>query len=159
MIIPADIHTHCQPEVPGEAIVNCFPETFVPQLEGWYSVGIHPWYITSSTVSLAEKKRCLEELLYHPQVLAMGEAGLDKLADASLPLQREVFEYQARLAEETDKPLVIHLVKAVDDFAEKQCWQKNISDMVFTFLSEKGIRKKHCESYHLTGCFWKRMRA
>ena len=115
MIIPADIHTHCQPEVPGEAIVNCFPETFVPQLEGWYSVGIHPWYITSSTVSLAEKKRCLEELLYHPQVLAMGEAGLDKLADASLPLQREVFEYQARLAEETDKPLVIHLVKAVDE--------------------------------------------
>ena len=77
MIIPADIHTHCQPEVPGEAIVNCFPETFVPQLEGWYSVGIHPWYITTSTVSLAEKKRCLEELLYHPQVLAMGEAGLD----------------------------------------------------------------------------------
>ena len=115
MIIPADIHTHCQPEVPGEAIVNCFPETFVPQQEGWYSVGIHPWYITSSTVSLAEKKRCLEELLYHPQVLAMGEAGLDKLADASLSLQREVFEYQARLAEETDKPLVIHLVKAVDE--------------------------------------------
>lgn len=107
----------------------------------------------------------------------MGEAGLDKLADASLPLQREVFEYQARLAEETDKPLVIHLVKAVDEllklkqkirpvkpwiihgFRGKQCWQKNISDMVFTFLSEKGIRKKHCESYHLTGCFWKRMRA
>ena len=56
MIIPADIHTHCQPEVPGEAIVNCFPETFVPQQEGWYSVGIHQWYITSSTVSLAEKK-------------------------------------------------------------------------------------------------------
>lgn len=115
MIIPADIHTHCQPEVPGEAIVNCFPETFVPQQEGWYSVGIHPWYITSSTVSLAEKKRCLEELLYHPQVLAIGEAGLDKLADASLSLQIEVFEYQARLAEETDKPLVIHLVKAVDE--------------------------------------------
>ena len=34
MIIPADIHTHRQPEVPGEAIVNCFPETFVPQQEG-----------------------------------------------------------------------------------------------------------------------------
>ena len=87
MIIPADIHTHRQPEVPGEAIVNCFPETFVPQQEGWYSVGIHPWYIASSSVSLADKKRCLERLLYHPQVLAIGEVGLDKLADASLPLQ------------------------------------------------------------------------
>lgn len=115
MIIPVDIHTHHQPQVPGNAIVNCFPETFVPQVEGWYSVGIHPWYITSSTVSLHDRKRCFEELLHHPQILAIGEAGLDKLAEASLPLQIEVFEYQARLAEETDKPLVIHLVKAVDE--------------------------------------------
>ena len=115
MIIPADIHTHCQPEVPGEAIVNCFPETFVPQLEGWYSVGIHPWYIASFAASLNDSKARFEELLDHPQVLAVGEAGLDKLAEAPLTLQIEVFEYQARLAEEANKPLIIHLVKAVDE--------------------------------------------
>ena len=109
--------------------------------------------------------------MYHPQVLAMGEAGLDKLADASLSLQREVFEYQARLAEETDKPLVIHLVKAVDEllklkqkirpvkpwiihgFRGKAVLAEEYLHMVFTFLSEKGIRKKHCESYHLTAVF------
>ncbi|WP_288241115.1 TatD family hydrolase [uncultured Bacteroides sp.] len=110
MKIPADIHTHRQPQVPGEAIVNCFPETFVPQAGGWYSVGIHPWRIALSDVTAH-----FEELLRHPQVLAVGEAGLDKLVEAPLPLQIKIFEFQARLAEEIDKPLVIHLVKAVDE--------------------------------------------
>ena len=115
MIIPVDIHTHRRPQVPGTAIVNCFPESFVPQTEGWYSVGIHPWYIVSFAASLNDSKARFEELLDHPQVLAVGEAGLDKLAEAPLTLQIEVFEYQARLAEEADKPLIIHLVKAVDE--------------------------------------------
>ena len=110
MKIPVDIHTHRQPQVPGEAIVNCFPETFVPQAGGWYSVEIHPWRITLSDVTAH-----FEELLHHPQVLAVGEAGLDKLVEAPLPLQIKIFEFQARLAEEIDKPLVIHLVKAVDE--------------------------------------------
>ena len=115
MIIPVDIHTHRRPQVPGTAIVNCFPESFVPQTEGWYSVGIHPWYIASFAASLNDSKARFEELLDHPQVLAVGEAGLDKLAEAPLTLQIEVFEYQARLAEEANKPLIIHLVKAVDE--------------------------------------------
>lgn len=112
MNIPVDIHTHHQPHVPGQAIVNCFPEAFVPQAEHWYSVGIHPWHILSFPADGATR---FEELLRHPQVLAIGEAGLDKLAEAPLPLQMEVFGYQARLAEEIDKPLVIHLVKATDE--------------------------------------------
>ena len=53
----------------------------------------------------------LEELVRHPQVLAVGEAGLDKLADAPMDLQVEVFRCQACLAEEVGKPLVIHLVR------------------------------------------------
>lgn len=111
MRIPLDIHTHQQPPTPGAAIVNCFPETFVPQAECWYSVGIHPWYIASADTNRSR----FEELLRHPQVLAVGEAGLDKPAESSLPVQMEVFEYQARLAEEIEKPLIIHLVKAVDE--------------------------------------------
>lgn len=57
----------------------------------------------------------LEELVRHPQVLAVGEAGLDKLAAAPMNRQVEVFRRQARLAEEVGKPLVIHLVKATDE--------------------------------------------
>lgn len=111
MKFPIDIHTHQLPQVLGEAIVNCYPETFSPKEGGWYSVGIHPWYITT----LSDKKNHLETIVRHPQVLAVGEAGLDKLADAPMDLQLEVFEYQARLADEVGKPLVIHLVRAADE--------------------------------------------
>lgn len=122
MNIPVDIHTHRLPQVPGTAIVNGYPETFSPQSGGWYSVGIHPWHIgrsggehSGAEGTVAGRVCGLEELVRHPQVLAVGEAGLDKLADAPMDLQVEVFRRQACLAEEVGKPLVIHLVKAVDE--------------------------------------------
>ena len=40
---------------------------------------------------------------------------MDKLADTPQAVQIEVFEYQARLSMELGKPLVIHLVKAMDE--------------------------------------------
>ena len=130
MMIPADIHTHRPPRIAGEAIVNCFPEAFDPQAEGWYSVGIHPWYVASSdilnfssatlssvhdTSSTGLASADFEQLLRHPRVLAVGEVGLDKLAVSPLAQQIRAFELQALLAEEVDKPLIIHLVKAVDE--------------------------------------------
>lgn len=57
----------------------------------------------------------MTEVAHHPQVIAIGEAGLDKLTDAPLSVQLAAFEYQARLAMETGKPLIIHLVKATDE--------------------------------------------
>lgn len=113
MSILLDIHTHHLPQAPGEAVVNCYPDTFVPEPGGWYSIGIHPWHIVTS-ITRHEEKSFLS-LLNHPQVLAVGEAGLDRLADAPMSLQMEIFEWQARMAMEIDKPLIIHLVKAVDE--------------------------------------------
>ena len=45
MKFPVDIHTHRLPPVPGTAIANRYPDTFVPEAGAWYSVGIHPWHI------------------------------------------------------------------------------------------------------------------
>lgn len=117
MKIPVDIHTHQLPVVPGEAIVNCYPETFAPQEDCWYSVGIHPWHLMPFTDQgeQDDRRTILAELANHSQVLAIGEAGLDKLADAPMAMQIEFFEHQARLAMEVDKPLIIHLVKAADE--------------------------------------------
>lgn len=123
MNIPLDIHTHRLPQVPGEAIVNCSNETFFPQEGGWYSVGIHPWTIPAlcagredsflGSRDLYELESHLKVLASHPQVLAVGESGLDKLTAAPLSLQIALFKRQALLAMETGKPLVIHLVRAV----------------------------------------------
>lgn len=112
--IPVNIHTHIEPPIPGEAIVNCFPEKFEPKRRGWYSVGIHPWYVTESFSSTAMRS-CFDVAVQSEQVLAVGEAGLDKLAGAPLDEQIEVFEFQAQLAKAYDKPLIIHLVKAMDE--------------------------------------------
>ena len=113
MTFPLDIHTHRLPSRPGEAIVNFAPDAFAPQAGGWYSVGVHPWQ-----ASEAETERALallERLVLHPQVVAVGEAGLDRLAAAPMPVQEAVFCRQARLAEAVGKPLIIHLVKAADE--------------------------------------------
>lgn len=85
---------------------------FTPQSEGLYTVGIHPWRVQDVT---AEEWMRLEEIAAHPQVLAIGEAGLDKCIDTPLSFQQEVFARQVLLAEQVRKPLIIHLVKAQDE--------------------------------------------
>lgn len=111
-----DIHAHRLPQMPGTAIVNRYPDAFAPEVGEWYSVGIHPWHIPETvTPAIRHEMDILAFLAGHPQVLAIGEAGLDKLAGAPQAVQVEVFEYQARLSMELGKPLVIHLVKAVEE--------------------------------------------
>ena len=85
MKFPVDIHTHRLPPVPGTAIANRYPDTFVPEAGAWYSVGIHPWHIpATATPVVRNEMNVLASLAGHPQVLAIGEAGLDKLADAPM---------------------------------------------------------------------------
>lgn len=107
-----DLHTHHLPEQPGTAIVNATPENFCPQPGDCYSVGIHPWQVETAGESLWS---ALENMVYHPQVLAVGEAGIDRHAAAPPLLQQEAFRRQAILAETVGKPLIIHAVKAMDE--------------------------------------------
>lgn len=108
-----DIHTHHQPVKPSQAIQNCFPENFSPQAGGYYSVGLHPWYLRPE--HLESQWEQLLKAVRHPQVLAIGEAGLDKLSDTPFALQHEIFEKQILLAESLNLPLVIHAVRAMDE--------------------------------------------
>jgi TatD DNase family protein len=50
-----------------------------------------------------------------PLVIAVGEAGLDKLRGPSRELQIRIFEEQIDIASEAGKPLIIHCVRAWDD--------------------------------------------
>ena len=75
------------------------------------SVGIHPWYIYNVEEQLAELKRQVS----FPDVVAIGETGLDKGAEAPLDCQREIFRASASLAENAGVFLIIHCVKAWDE--------------------------------------------
>ncbi len=111
---PLDIHTHRLPTVPGTAIVNAAPEGFSPLPGMYYSVGLHPWHLDGNGGNDEALDR-LRRAASHLQVLAIGEAGLDRLATAPPDVQQRVFCQQALLAEELGMPLIIHLVKAADE--------------------------------------------
>jgi TatD DNase family protein len=70
------------------------------------TVGFHPHDArTADAAALAE----LRELARHPQVVAVGEMGLDFYRDRSpRDVQRHVFRQQLRIAAELGKPVVIH---------------------------------------------------
>jgi TatD DNase family protein len=104
-----DIHTHQPPVHPEDAAVVAIdirqPYAFRP---GYYAAGIHPRH--------AEDENALPLLrtlvAARPEVVAIGEAGLDKRASTPWPVQEKIFAAQAELAEEVKKPLIIHCVKA-----------------------------------------------
>lgn len=108
-----DIHTHHMGG-DGFRIVNRPPDDFMPCQEQWYSVGVHPWALQQGEVR-QETWEKLREAAVHPQVLAVGEAGLDRLVQVPMKLQEAVFARQAELAGEAGKPLIVHLVRAVDE--------------------------------------------
>ena len=78
-----------------------------------YTFGIHPWFLDEK--NQADQIRSVENLIDHTGIIAVGEAGFDKLRGPSAELQRKVFEKQVGLAETYRKPVIIHCVKAWDD--------------------------------------------
>ncbi len=120
-----DIHTHHFNRL-QEAIHSVTPgPEFIPEQELWYSVGIHPWKTREFLEGNLCTKEELEKLMHHPRVLAVGEVGLDKVHEENgwneaekkqlYEESRKLFIWQALLAEETEKPLIIHGVKAMED--------------------------------------------
>ncbi len=125
-----DIHTHrfC-PGNPVTAILNRRVGKDRPTaVEGVpCSVGIHPWDLTEENAE--HLRSLLSEAVETHRFVAIGEAGLDRLARAPLSLQRQVFHFQAQLAERLNLPLIIHGVRTADeliavkrDLKPEQAW-------------------------------------
>ena len=79
-----DIHTHTV-EVRDDLlqIVNLDLNQPCPE-QGYYSYGIHPWALDNVDFLLEEAFALLKERLQSPNVIALGEAGLDKTHKDSL---------------------------------------------------------------------------
>ncbi len=114
-----DIHAHYAAEkMDGRSIISLSVGDSL-QEAGWdeqgifYSVGLHPWQVTDGWEHLIEMH--LRPKLDAPQVVAVGEAGLDYMRNHNRAMQQEAFVRQALLAEEYGKPLIVHCVKAYDD--------------------------------------------
>ena len=105
-----NIHTHKPQKDDGFSVLNLDLDALCPK-EGRFSFGIHPWSLDDKYFDSAKALKLLEERLQNPNVVALGEAGLDRLHKASFDRQMEVFEKQVVLSERFSKPLIIHNVK------------------------------------------------
>lgn len=106
-----DIHTH-HPAPQPQAVVSVNPSDFSPIDGQLYSVGIHPWDTLSDIPD--ELWDALYKAARHPQVVAIGECGIDLVKGGPLYRQMLVMKRQAELADELGKPLVVHCVHAHD---------------------------------------------
>jgi TatD DNase family protein len=78
-----------------------------------WSIGIHPWFLNENNHNLLIKS--VREIAGNPLLSAIGEAGFDKIKGPDMELQIKTFEEQVLIAEEYNKPLIIHCVKAWDE--------------------------------------------
>ena len=81
----------------------------------WASVGIHP-HEADAHADLG--REALLEASAHPQVIGIGETGLDYYYDKSdRAVQRDLFRVHIGVARETGLPIIIHTRDAEDDTA------------------------------------------
>lgn len=110
MIPIYDIHTHSTSRA-DNAIISVSPSEYAPLPQQYYSVGIHPWNSAQATTASIE---LLQQVAQHPQVVAIGECGMDTLRGGDITLQIELLKQHIIISEELQKPLILHIVKSID---------------------------------------------
>lgn len=109
-----DIHTHHSSRPHSLRNYN-FQEPFQDNLI--YSVGLHPWDL-KDTIENDLNMIKVSELAIKPNVIAIGETGVDRVIDMAIGEQKRVFMFHLHLAIKLNKPLIVHCVRAYSDFLE-----------------------------------------
>ena len=111
MTIPFDFHTH-RLDATG-ALISVDPRRFSPEPGKWYSVGFHPWDAIGELTE--DDFELLQQCAVHPQVLAIGETGMDSHRGAEMEVQRQVFSRHLTLAAALGKSVIVHSVKTAQE--------------------------------------------
>ena len=117
-----DIHIHSGTPASGIFILESLmahEEKFPSDIPGIaFTYGIHPWFLNEENhkhlLTSVQKSAGL------PEVIAIGEAGFDRLRGPAMKLQHLAFEEQIKISEELRKPVVIHCVRAWDELLSVQ---------------------------------------
>ena len=77
------------------------------------------------------------------ECLALGECGLDKRIEVPMTFQIDVFEKQIALAEKYQKPLILHLVGAIDELIEiKNRLKISVPIIIHGYSKNKQVAKQ-----------------
>jgi TatD DNase family protein len=109
------------------------------------TAGIHPHQAKSASASVYDELRFL---LARPEVVAVGECGLDYARDLSpRDVQRSCFEAQLELAAAIGKPVFLHEREAHDDFARiLERWRpKLVGGVVHCFTGDRRSLERYLE--------------
>ncbi len=113
-----NLHTHRKPQSKDEIVVrNAFLKApdLIDSINYFCSCGIHPWLLSSD---FENDLIHLERLIELKQVVAVGECGLDRIKGPELIIQQEVLLKHIELANQCNKPIILHLVKTYSDILE-----------------------------------------
>ena len=110
------IYTHSNKKTESLNIINVFPEDIdTIKKNRFYSLGLHPWEVLN--VNIEEQLTVIKNYAEKPNILAIGETGLDKYKEA-FDLQLKVFLRQIKIAGDHNKPVIIHCVRAYSELLE-----------------------------------------
>ena len=142
-----DIHTHHRPLHPARTIWNCsFSDLPALPSDFHCSLGLHPWYLSVDTLN-EQLHQLKQSLTAYPQIVAVGEAGLDKLCQTPWTLQTEAFRAQIELAEQMGYPLIIHSVKAHNEVMElKKALKSDIPWVIHGFRGKKELAEQYLKA-------------
>lgn len=120
MKIPfVDIHTH-HPKDSAEiiSVESRFLQNIDPQknTNSPFSAAIHPWHTAS--YSLEQVEVMLEAVIKKPELIAIGETGLDKSYKTDYQHQKQVFGLHLEFAQRHSKPVIIHAVRSWNEIIE-----------------------------------------
>jgi len=92
------------------------------------AVGFHPWFLTKD-LPWDE----LEAQLQEPEVVALGEIGLDPKVDVDPVLQMTCFRRQLAMAQDRALPVAIHSRKSVDAVTEELAKAPEVPAILHSF--------------------------
>ena len=146
-----NIHSHHSP-APGERCIRSIYRNFSENTTSVpVSMGLHPWHIKAETAAAQFVE--LQQASIHENVWAMGECGLDKAIVTDIKFQEKIFVQQLLWANEINKPLIIHCVRAFDEILKLLQIHKNKVPVIFhgfnknRLLAEKLTAKGHWLSF------------
>jgi TatD DNase family protein len=112
-----DIHVHGGKPANGlfilETLMAHEEKLPIPQDGVAYTYGIHPWFLNEENFEGHIEK--VKGITAGKEIVAIGEAGFDKLRGPSFDLQRKVFREQVNISENLGKPLIIHCVRSWEE--------------------------------------------
>lgn len=110
----SDIHTH---HIGHQGALLSLPPVLAMQgCTTPYSIQLHPWYLTESPNSTYEKEdiatflEAIEHCQEDPNLMAIGECGLDNICGVPLDIQLQAFQIALKTAIERGLPVIIHCV-------------------------------------------------